>query len=93
MNTDKRLITVEEAISLLNEDERVHTFRDTSGMLLGADIDRVSLIEILKSNSDKIEIGGEQCRRMKHGIVVNYKGNLFIETNTDKLNDFDPIND
>ena len=90
---ETRFITPKEAISLLNDDEQIHTFRITNGMLIGADHDRESLIERLEANPDNIQIGGEQCRRMKHGLIVEDGGYLFIETNEEKLNAFDPIED
>lgn len=88
---DKRFITPKEAISLLNEDEQIHTFRNPNGMLLGCDHSRESIIERLEANPDKIEIGGDTCRRMKHGIILDDDGYLFIETNEEKLNAFDPL--
>lgn len=88
---DKRLITPDEAINLLNEDEHIHTFRNPNGMLLGADWNRVGLIERIRANPDKLEIGGDMCRGMKHGLILHDDGILFIETNEEKLNAFDPI--
>lgn len=88
---DRRFITPQEAISLLNDGDTVHTFRNLGGMLIGADWSRENIIETLKSNPDKIEIGGEGCRGMNHGLILNDNGFLFIETNEEKLNEFDPI--
>ena len=90
---EKRFITPEEAINLLNNDEQIHTFRNPNSMLIGADHDRESIIERLEANPDKIQIGGEQCRRMKHGLILEDGGYLFIETNEEKLNAFDPLED
>ncbi len=88
---DKKFITPDEAISLLNEDEQIHTFRNPNGMLLGADHNRESLIKLLRANPDKIQIGGEACRRINHGLIIDDGGYLFIETNEKKLNTFDPL--
>lgn len=88
---DRKFITPEEAINLLNDGEQVHTFRNPNGILLGCDVDRESIIERLKSNPDKIEIGGETCRSMKHALILEDNGFLFIETNEEKLNLFDPV--
>lgn len=88
---DRRFITPKEAIGLLNEGDNIHTFRNTTGMLIGADHSRESIIESINSNPDKIEIGGSACRSMKHGLIVDVDGFLFIETNEEKLNKFDPV--
>jgi len=89
---DKRFITPKEAISLLNDDKQIHTFRNpTNGILLGCNNSRESIIERLEANPDKIEIGGDACRRMEHGIALDDRGYLFIETNEEKLNAFDPL--
>jgi len=87
----RKFITPEEAISLLNDGEEIHTFRNPNGMLIGCDISRENIVERLKSNPDKIELGGDMCKSMKHGIVLEDDGFLFIETNEEKLNAFDPI--
>lgn len=89
---EPKFITPEEAVSLLNEGEQIHTFRNPNGFLIGADHDRDSLIERLHAHPKKIQIGGEQCRKMNHALIVeDSNGYLFIETNEEKLNEFDPI--
>lgn len=88
---ERKFITPEEAINLLNDTEEIHTFRNPNGMLIGCDISKNSIIEILKSNPGKIEIGGETCRIMNHALIVEDGGFLFIETNEEKLNLFDPL--
>jgi len=90
---DKRLITPDEAISLLIEGEEIHTFHNARGMLLGCDNSREDIIERLRAQPDKIEIGGPQCRKMGHGIILWEGENnpLFIESNEEKLNVFDPV--
>ena len=88
----KRLITFEEAVSLLNEGETIHTFRNGGAMLLGCDYSREGVLYIIKQHESTLEIGGEACRNLKHGLVVeDSAGYLFIETNEDKLNAFDPL--
>lgn len=85
----KRMITPEQAINLLNDGDTIHTFNNPSGMLIGADHDRSRVIEKINRNSANLEIGGDACRRMKHGLVINDGSLLFIETNEEKLNQFD----
>lgn len=67
---DKIILTPAEAESLLAEGETVHNFVNPGmNLLVGCDFDRKAAIERLQ-NALQIEIGGEQCKRMKHAIVV-----------------------
>jgi len=59
----RRFITPDEAISLLKEGEEIHTYRDAPGVLFGADHDRERLIEKIKANPNKLEIGGGAVSR------------------------------
>lgn len=89
---DKRFITEQEAISLLNDGEDIHTFRNGGNMLIGADHSRKGLLKTIKKYQTTLQIGGEMCRKMKHGLILEDEvGYLFIETNEDKLNEFDPL--
>jgi len=89
---DKKFITPADAISLLKDGEDIHTFRNPNGILIGCDIDRKKIIELLNNNPDKIELGGEMCKKLNHGVILyDNKGYLFIETDFEKLNAFDPI--
>jgi len=88
----KRLITFDQAVSLLNDGEIIHTFRNGPGMLLGVDYNRNGILSLMKKHESTLEIGGEKCRKFEHGVVLNDgTGNLFIETNEAKLNAFDPL--
>ena len=91
----RRYITAEEAADLLPDGDVIHTFRAGGPMLIGADWDREGILNKLKT-SDKIEIAGETARGLGHGIAV-YNDDakflshvLFIETDEEKLNQFDP---
>lgn len=91
----RRYITAEEAADLLPDGDAIHTFRGGGPVLIGADWDREEVLNKLKT-SDKIEIAGETARNMGHGLAV-YNDNaklqsdiLFIETDEEKLNQFDP---
>ncbi len=89
---DRKFITPEQAINLLNDSNEIHTFRNPNGILVGCDWKRENIIKHLTNNPDKIEIGGETCRLLKHGLIVeDNSGFLFIETNEEKLNAFDPL--
>lgn len=88
---EKRMITPEEAERLIIEGDMIHTFSNPAGFLIGTEIKRDILIKKLQDNPDKIEIGGETCRELGHGIVFHDNGFLFIETDRKKLQEFDPI--
>ena len=90
---EKRFITVEEAIGLLNDGDIIHTFRNPgANTLVGFDSSRKFVLDAIVTYSDTLQIGGVQCRKMKHGLVVKDDISwLFIETNEEKLNAFDPI--
>ena len=78
----KEVISFEQAVKMLPDEERIHTFRSTGPVILGADHDRVSLIETMKKFQDKIELSGKNATAMGHGIVLtDDKGPLFIKTN------------
>lgn len=93
---DKIKLTVEQVQSLWakNGDDTVHTFSNPNGgMLLGFDRNSDSLLEILKE-ADDIQIGGDACMGMGHGIAVTPKGAkymselLFIQHNEEKMTEF-----
>lgn len=91
----RRYVTPEEAEKLLPDKENIHTFYNMPFGLLGADWDRQEVVEKFKK-SDKIEIAGPCARNIGHGLAV-YNDNikwqsevLFIETDKEKLDIFDP---
>ena len=79
MNGDLCLISAEQAIGMLSDDERIHTFRSGPMALIGCDWDREDLIAAI-NEAERIDIGGEQCCLMNHGLVV-WTGQepLFVE--------------
>jgi len=87
----RRKLTFKEAKALLNKGKYVHTYRQGGYALFSADWLKKDLLEAMKKNESTLEIGGELCRKMKHGLVLkDSAGHLFIETDMDKLNSFDP---
>lgn len=91
MKDEKRFLSFDEAANLLNDGEQIHTFRNGGGMLIGADHSRKSLLESMKEHEATLQIGGDACRGMKHGLILEDEvGYLFIETNKEKLDLFDP---
>lgn len=88
---EKRTLTTEEAINLLNDSESIHTFRNAGNTLIGADNDRSDIIDRIKKHSETLELAGEMARAMKHALLLSDDvGYLFIDVNIDKLNEFDP---
>ena len=78
----REFISFEQAIKMLPDKEFIHTFRSVGPVLLGADHDRVSLIETMKKFQDKIELSGKNATAMGHGIILTDDGGpLFIEIN------------
>lgn len=87
MTDEKIILTADEAISLLPPGKYVHNYLNPSaGMFLGCDFDRDDAEKHIR-DAVQIEIGGENCQRMKHGLVVWSAENKlsFFETNMDKL--------
>lgn len=82
-------ITILQAISFLNDGDDIHTFRNpAASMMIGCDHSRDSIVKSLKS-AEIIQLTGKIARGMKHGMVIDEGGLLFIETNEDKLNEFE----
>ena len=78
MTDDRAILTTEQALSMLPEGERIHTFRTNPLALLGADWDREDLIAAIREG--QCEIGGEACQNFNHGLVVWTGDNpLFVE--------------
>ena len=92
----RRFITPGEAIRLLPEGEEVHTLIENGIAMIGADWTQDDIIEKLRT-ADHIEITGPHARGMKHGIAAwddtaKYASDiLYIETDTEKLDEFDPV--
>lgn len=98
MEKKKRYITYEEAVSLLPDGDYVHTFYNGSFGLLGADWRKEEILEKLRK-SEVIELTGNKARAMNHGMCAYNKDTkyhsdiLFIETDADRLEEFDGGND
>lgn len=85
---EKVFLTADQAESLLPDGENIHTFRNTSGALIGCDWHRESILSALKQHEKTIELTGHVATSMRHGIVINDGSALFIETDKIKLDDF-----
>lgn len=78
MTPDRILLTPEQAMSMLSDEQDIHTFRDAGMCLIGCDHSRESLLELI--NLHTCEIGGPACQQMNHGLVItDDNGPLFVE--------------
>lgn len=67
--SDERVfLTYEEAEAMLPDGDTIHTFAGGGMMLIGADWDRKSVLELFKTG--KPELAGEMATSMGHGIVA-----------------------
>ena len=77
-------LTYDEAVACLGDGDRIHTFRNPApSMMLGADWDRVEVLDVLKkaAEDDAVGVSGPMAQATKHGLVVVHGGQyLFIET-------------
>lgn len=65
--------TPEQALEMLPDGEQVHTFRNSSGMMLGADWSRAGIEEEIR-NAERRELAGGMATSMGHGLVLFPKG-------------------
>jgi hypothetical protein len=75
-----RLLTYDEAVSLLPDRDQIHAILDGDVALLGADWDRAGILKLL-ATADQREVTGPQARAHGHGLAA-WLGNVpvFIET-------------
>lgn len=78
---EKELLTYDEAVALLPDGERIHTFLDANGVLLGADWGRAKVLALLKA-SDTREVTGPSAQAIGHGLAAFRADGVpvFIET-------------
>lgn len=92
---EKVYLTYDEAVSLLPDGEDIHTFKNASFGLIGADWSREEILNKLRETDIVIELTGEQAKAMKHGMCAYSKDTkyhdevLFIETDEEKLSAFE----
>lgn len=85
---DKRLISYEDAIALLPDKERIHTFRNGGIALLGADWDRSEILDQIREHG--AELAGVAAAAMGHGLYSgDGYGGVFIEADKAKISAFD----
>jgi len=79
MEQEKIILTTDQALSMLPDTDKVHTFYSTGLGLVGADRSRDGLVRLIKKS--QCEVGGESCQSMNHGLVVweDEETPLFVE--------------
>ena len=86
----KAYITAEQAMSVIPDNEYVHTFVQMGMALMGTDYRRDDLEEKMQSD-EIIELAGKTARSMHHGICIysdkakHMSELLFVETDEEKL--------
>lgn len=75
----REFLTVEQALAMLPDGDFIHTFRNSPGTLLGADWSRAEIEKAIRE-TDCRELAGQIATDMKHGLVIQRGGNLFIAT-------------
>lgn len=85
MSDDEKVdLTYEEAVGMLPDGDKIHTFRNAPpGVLIGADWDREDIIKAIADHG--AELSGETATRTGHGMVIftgerTIKDALFVET-------------
>lgn len=80
----KVILSKTDAVSLLPDKHRVHTFRQAGPILMGCDVDKSAILEDLEKHD--AELSGPGAAAMHHGLVItDDTGPLFIETDDDAL--------
>lgn len=90
MDEERIFLNKEQAIDCLVINEgQVHNFIPAPFGIIGADWG-IKDVEKCFDEADSIEIGGSQCRAMKHGIaVVKGENAYFFESNEEKLKKYE----
>ena len=87
-------LSIDEALGCLafDDERQVHCFANPGvNMLIGADWSEESVRELAKTTKRR-EIGGDDCRRMKHGLVMfDERGPLFFAANEAKLAELEAL--
>jgi len=76
------LLTYDEAVALLPDGRRIHTFLDSGFALIGADWDRAEVLALLRT-TDRREVTGPAAQGMGHGLAAFRDGKpVFIQAAT-----------
>lgn len=87
MSDDKIILTPDEAISILASGKYVHNYANPGrGIFIGVDFERPDAEKHIR-DAVQLEIGGENCKRMKHALVAwsSERRCTFFATDAEKL--------
>lgn len=75
------LLSYEEAVALLPDGDRIHTFLDAGGALMGANWFRAEILDLLE-RSERREITGPSAQSYGHGLAATREDGVpvFIKT-------------
>jgi hypothetical protein len=74
------LLSFDEAVALLPDGDRIHTFLDAGITLIGARWDREDVLALLR-DTDRREVTGPSAQSFGHGLAAYRDGEpVFIET-------------
>ena len=92
----RKILTIEQAIDILPQKEQIHCFINAGFGLVGADWNKEKVVEALKC-AEVVEIGGEQCKALKHALVCIPKNAkrqsdlYFFESRVDKIDYYEEL--
>jgi len=76
---DEVLLTYDEAVALLPDGDRIHTFLNPAGILVGADWSRDGVLDLLR-DTDRREVSGPAAQSFGHGLAAWSEGRpVFIQ--------------
>ena len=80
------ILTPDQAESLLQPGERVHSFVNPPWGFVACDSSRKAVIRLIHE-AKLLEIGGERAKRMKHALVVHARegGCKFFATDMERV--------
>ena len=75
------LLSFDEAVALLPDGDRIHTFLDAGGIPIGADWDRADILALLE-RSGRREVTGPSAQGFGHGLAATRDDGVpvFIKT-------------
>jgi hypothetical protein len=75
------LLSYEEAVALLPDGDRIHTFLDSGIALIGADWDRADILSLLE-RTERREVTGPAAQSYGHGLAATREDGtpVFIKT-------------
>ena len=77
---DIQLLTYDEAVALLPDGERIHTFVQAGPAILGAGWDRADVLALLET-TERREVTGAAAQELGHGLAAFRDGEpVFIAT-------------